>query len=187
MKHRLFLSIGLPVNIRHAFDYKISELQKGILGGIKFVDPQSRHFTILFLGDQDDIEVGKIIEALSPIAPLIDAPEITINKICYGPDLNNPRLIWATTNEDSSQALSNIKEKVTTALLAANVRFKIETRRFHGHITLARLDRLTSELPKLDQPFSESFTVQSMELMESELKSGGSEYAIMASWTFREE
>ncbi len=59
-------------------------------------------------------------------------------------------------------------------------------RRFNGHITLARLDRFAGELPELSRALSGSFVAQSMELMESKLKSKGSEYAPMVSWTFRE-
>lgn len=187
MKHRLFLSIGLPANIRHVIDYEIAELRNGVLRDVKFIDPQNCHFTVLFLGDQDDLEIGKIIETLSLVIPSINAPQITMDKICYGPDLNNPRMVWITTDTESSRSLAAIKKKVVGALSDAGIRFKLETRQFNGHITLARLDRLTSELPKVNLPFSANFTAQSMELIESELKSGGSEYATMASWTFREE
>ncbi len=183
---RLFISIDLPKNIQHELDYEVSELQKSAWDKVKFVPKENWHLTLIFLGDQDDIAMGQIISALNTHVPQIKAQELLIKSLCYGPKIENPSMIWALTDKESSLKLLKIRDSINNTLAKANVRFQEDKRTYNGHITLARLKSRNS-LPALSKNLNIKFTAYTISLIESELTKNEAEYITLASWTLNEE
>jgi 2'-5' RNA ligase len=184
--HRLFVSLDLPKNIQHELDYEVSELQKSSWSEVKFIPRENWHFTLAFLGDQDDLALGKMINALETAVPKIKALEINIESLSYGPKAEKPSMIWALVDKESSLKLLEIKNIVNAALANEDIRFQEDKRTFNGHITLARL-RSKNILPPLLKEIHIPFTAYTVSLIESDFKDGGAEYAALASWTLDEE
>jgi 2'-5' RNA ligase len=72
------------------------------------------------------------------------------------------------------------------------VKFRPENKGFVLHITLARIREWEwkkiepEERPEINEELDLIFTVESIEVMESELKRGGPEYTVIESHSFKE-
>lgn len=96
-----------------------------------------------------------------------------------------PRMIWAVTDEGTSEALSEIKMALEDALADRGVRFEREARKYLGHLTLARFEQLKN-LPDIEAPLALPFIPETIDLMESRLKRSRAEYALLAGVEFGE-
>lgn len=192
-KH-IFIAVNLSEYLQSALEKEAGNLFTKFPETVRFTNPESWHFTITFLGDQTDEDIGTIVETLLAIAPQFQPPEITINKIVYGPIGKTPRMIWAVTNDETSAALGEIKSALEDELARRGIRFEREQRKYHGHITLARpagriggFDAALRDFPQIEKPLALSFIPESVDLMESTLTHAGPEYALMTAVDFAED
>lgn len=184
-RHRIFIAINLPGDIRK----KLASYQKKWQEfPAKWVSPDNIHITLEFLGYLTDQELGDVCIAAKEVVKNYKSFSINLNKICYGPlPLNpkkSPKMIWAI-GEDVKE-LANLKNNLERSLLES-VRFSPENRKFIPHVTLARINEWEwkkielEERPEIDENIDLLFTVESVEVMESELKRGGPVYTILES------
>ncbi len=177
MKKRLFIAINLPEKVKHLIDAEIAEFEKKMSHGIRFLDSHNWHITTTFLGYQEDMAIPDILKALEDSAPRLEAPEIEITSITYGPPGKSPRMIWLNGSANTSSAIAEIKKITEENFSNRNIRFDIENRKYNCHITLARFEtNEVGELPPLDVKLNLKFTPQSLDLMESRLKRSVAEY-----------
>lgn len=183
MRHRVFIAINLPENIKR----KLSDFQsKWPELPIRWTKKENLHITLIFLGRLSDEEVFEICK-ITKEAVLKNQPfSLNLNKICYGPPKKPPRMIWV--EGEKSKELTKLKNDLENALLAsAGQKYRIETRPFSPHITLGRIRQWEfraiepEERPTVEQDISLTFEVSSIEVMESQLKRGGSEYTVLES------
>jgi 2'-5' RNA ligase len=93
-------------------------------------------------------------------------------------------MIWAVG--EKSDNLKVFKEDLLE-YLKEEIRFKPEVRGFAPHITLARIKEWQyrqiepEERPEINEEINLIFTVESVEIMESELTRGGPVYTILES------
>jgi 2'-5' RNA ligase len=98
-------------------------------------------------------------------------------------------MIWA--EGEKSKELSSLREDLEEAL-TEKIRFVPENRTFAPHITLARISSWgwkqiePEERPEVNGTVDLPFTVESIEVMESELKRGGPVYTILESHNLKE-
>ena len=184
MRHRIFIAINLPENIKK----KLAEYQnKWPELPIRWTRPDNIHITLAFLGyikDEELLEISKITrEAASRHISFF----VNLNKICYGPSGKIPPLmIWAVG--EKSEEFASLKNDLDKLLSdSENSGFSSEKREFFPHITLGRIRKWEwqriepEERPKVDEEINLSFSVDSIEIMESVLKKGGPKYAILES------
>jgi 2'-5' RNA ligase len=176
-KKRIFIAINLPENIRkNLADYQKnwSELPA------KWTKQENIHITLVFLGYVSDEEIPDIYKVVEEVASKYSPFYINLFKISYGPlDKKPPRMIWALGQE--SKELSSLKENLDQGLGVS------ENRGFRPHLTLARIRKWDwqriepEERPEIDQDINLSFSVNSIEIMESVLKRTGPEYRELSS------
>jgi len=181
-KHRVFIAINFPEEIkRELFDYskKYPELPA------RWTAKENLHITLEFLGDLTDEELGEVCMAVKEIAKRHESFSININKIEYGPPKKiPPRMIWATG--EKSKELSALRTDLQNTLLDV-IRFSPEIRSLAPHITLARINTFAfrqieqEEVPEINESTELIFTVESIDVMESELKRGGPVYTVLDS------
>lgn len=194
---RIFIAINLPKHIRAALEKEIARLVLELPESVRFIPPEFLHFTLTFLGYQTDEGVGEIIAAMQEIVPQFAPPEIAFGHIAYGPVGAPARMIWAVTDEKTSDALGKIRAAFEDALAGRGVRFEREARKYIGHLTLARLpaDRhglpaeqagfaRMPELPEIGTPFRLTFVPETVDLMESRLTRSGAEYDVLTKVEF---
>ena len=160
MRHRIFIAINLPEDIKKelsSFENKWPELP------VRWTKKDNLHITLEFLGYLSDEEVSKTCQETKELAAKHKPFTVTLNRICYGPpDKIPPYMVWA------------MGEKIRELDLSP-------------HITLGRIKtwewrRLEpEERPEIEEEINLSFEVNSIEVMESQLKRGGSSYSILES------
>lgn len=194
MRHRIFIAINFPEDVRQkllSYQEKIDELftpyRTGVSGGgpVRWTKSENLHITLVFLGYISDEELVEALEISREVAQRNNPFTINLNKICYGPPGKiPPRMIWV--EGEKSEELAGLKSDLENSL-TGKINFQREGRAFSLHITLGRMQAWEwrkiepEERPDVNQEINLSFPVNSIEVMESELKKGGAEYIILES------
>ena len=188
MKHRIFLAINLPKDVKDKlseYEIKFSELP------CRWTRKANLHITLVFLGyitDEELLEICKITkETVSKHEPF----SIILTKILYGPPQKPSRMVWA--EGEKSEQLGKLQRDLQNSLGGLPTGEKEEKGRAYApHITLGRLKQWEfrrmepEERPEVNEEISPpvgglSFEVNSIEIMESQLKRGGPEYMVLES------
>lgn len=195
--HRVFLAINLPDNLRQKladFSEQCSDLPA------KWTKPDNLHITLNFLGNANDQEVCDICEVAAKVALRHEPFEINLNRIVYGPLAKipsaregeirqwRPRMVWAMG--EKSQEIGNLQKDLESSFFefsGALYRKNDKDYAFSPHITLARIIQgglrfmEPQDLPGIDEKIKHVFLVESIEVMESELRRGGPVYTVLES------
>lgn len=151
---------------------------------VRWVDAQSVHLTLKFLGEVDDDRPPELSAAVADAATGIEDFSMVVNGFGAFPSVRNPRVVWAGV--DVEPHLTDLQERVEAALEALG--FERERRRFHPHLTLGRarkharsnefkgFDELVSQLA-----YEDSFRVTAVDVMRSQLKPSGAVYSVIHS------
>lgn len=180
--HRIFIAINLPEEVKRQL-FKYSQKWPELQG--KWTAKDNLHITLQFLGNLTDEELGDVCLAVKKVVESHGSFSLSINQIIYGPPGKiPPRMIWAVG--DKSEELAELRKDLEKELLQ-KVSFIPETRGLAPHITLARLNSFAlrhinqDEIPEINEGLDVLFSVESLEVMESELKKGGPQYTILES------
>jgi 2'-5' RNA ligase len=176
---RSFIAIALPQSIRH----QIAEFQgelKQWNADIRWVRAESLHLTLKFLGSARPDLIEPVSRILSEITADIKPFNLTIQNVGCFPNQKNPRVIWIGIGKHSSLEL--IAEALNVQLEALG--FSREQRPFKPHLSIGRVRSLKRIQPVLTRLFSHGFAVQSFSvdsvlLMKSDLKPEGAEYTVL--------
>lgn len=186
MRHRIFIAINLPEDIKK----RLSDYQKKWPTlPVRWTKKENLHITLVFLGyltDEELLEVIKIIQ--QEVASRHQPFSINLNKIIYGPPKKMPpRMVWV--EGEKSEKLGKLQKDLENSLLSsvalAKEDINSESRPYVIHITLGRIREWEfrriepEERPEVNEEISLSFEVNSLEVMESQLKRGGPEYTIL--------
>lgn len=181
-RHRIFIAINLPNDIRRGlakYSQKWPELPA------KWTDAQNLHITLEFLGHITDMELADVCQVVKDIAQRHRIFSISLKKILYGPPQKMPpRMVWA--EGEKSKNLAELKNDLQQSLLE-KVNYRPEDRSYSPHITLARINEWEwkkiepEERPEVGEDIDMVFDVESIEVMESELKRGGPTFVILES------
>jgi 2'-5' RNA ligase len=182
MKHRVFVAINLPGDIKKELS---SYAEKWPDFPAKWTGKDNLHITLEFLGSLTDEEVGEVCVTVKEVVKRHSSFSLNINKILYGPPKKiPPKMVWA--EGEKSKELSDLKNDLQDALLE-KIRFRPEERVFAPHITLARINAWEwrniepEERPEINENLDLIFSVESIEVMESEMKKGGPVYTVLES------
>jgi len=188
MKHRVFIAINLPEDIKKEllnYQSKWPELP------IRWTKEENLHITLLFIGYVSDEEIGEICKIAKELGQQYSPFFIRFNRVCYGPPKKMPpRMIWV--EGERVKELSDLKSALENSLSGSGIRFEAENREFRPHTTLGRIRTWEwrqiepEERPEVEEEISLSFEVKSIEIMESRLKRGGAEYSVLETCSLRE-
>lgn len=181
-KHRVFLAINLPELIKK----KLLDFQKDWADlPVRWTKKNNLHITLVFIGYVSNQEILEILSSSKQVCQKHQPFEIKLNRICLGPPGREARMIWIEGEKNSQ--LANLRNDLENNLLKSDKSgyWEKENRPFSPHITLARMRqwqwRQLAEKPQIEKEVSLNFLADSVELMESHLSGGGSEYAILES------
>lgn len=181
---RVFVAIGLPTTIRADIAAALEPLRRST-SAVRWVQPESLHLTLQFLGYADDGRMDELSAALGPAAARSAPFAMQLEGFGGFPQIRRAHVFWIGIQP--SEALGTLQRSVQEAL--AERGFEPEARGFHPHVTVARAgrDAKRTDLSGLAHE-AESFTyrahvdVRSIELMRSDLRRSGAVYTAVHSF-----
>jgi len=176
-KRRIFIAINLPEEVKKKLvDYqnKWTDLDPK---KINWVKKDNLHITLLFIGYVDDDETYEICNMMKEVAKKHEPFFINLERIITGPPNKTPRMFWV--EGEKSQELADLQGDLTEKI---EQRSGARYNAYRPHITLARFKyQIAKSLPKVDEPFKAQIPVESIDLMQSNLKRSGAEYSLLES------
>ncbi len=167
---RIFIAIKISSEIQK----KADDWKAGFAAlPVRWIPMENLHITLI--PPREEENVWEIISKAEKIRGKISPFDIEFQKITYGPDSNNPRLIWACG--DAAESLIKLKKEIAGLLGAKKL-----IREFKPHLTLARFrpeDYFSFPIKKLNECVSWTEKVDSICFMESILKQEGAEYKVL--------
>jgi len=177
---RLFVALNFPPQVRQALWQATAPLRD--LGlPVKWVRVDGLHLTLKFLGDVPEEREAELVAAVGRAATGARALPLVLGEFGVFPDLHRPRVVWVgIAPEPALELLQHQVEREFTPL-----GFPAEARAFQPHVTLGRAARearardfagLEAALGVLR--FQETAVIESVDLMQSTLQSGGAVYQV---------
>lgn len=181
---RVFVAVPLPDDLREELGGLVSELRDSGADA-RWVDPDSMHLTLKFLGDTEPDEIEAVDQALRRAAGSVPPTGGRVQGVGSFPHLRRPRVIWAGVEPDDD-GLEELHGRIDRGL--AELGFKREKRGFHAHITLGRVKSgegkraLVEEIEAREEMELGRLPVEEFHLYESDLTPEGARYTVLSSY-----
>jgi len=182
MKIRSFISLNLPLSVRH----ELSEHAKLIAGQdkrqqIRWLPPGNYHLTLVFLGEVESTTLFGLQFALEQKLEASESVPLTISTITPFP-FSRPRI--ATALVEQTAELLQLQRDVVNCV--QKYRITPESRRFVPHVTLGRLKPHAGKTINFQaRNILFSGFAESVSLFQSELTSSGAIYNALAEFPLR--
>lgn len=166
---RLFVAVGLPSDLGAWIDAEVIGSLRPQLPGVRWVNPDSRHLTLKFIGQVPDALTGGVSTAVEIVAERHAPFEARLGGVGAFPGLTRARVVWLALEQGAPElaAIANDLRDALSAFAAPD-----EERLFVPHLTLARLN----EPQRLDVEAvgrSKTFTVDTLTVFSSSYGQGG--------------
>lgn len=176
---RLFAGLQLPETIKRQLIFC-----QGGVDGARWLREDQLHLTLRFIGEVAPDRAEDVRHALDRVA--FDPFSIEIAGMdCFGPK-RAPRMLWAGVRD--GRPLKHLYDKIERSLI--EIGLEPERRKFHPHITLARLKgrprRLQSYLVSHADLALPAFRVDQFVLFQSHLGQDGARYEVVAEYAARD-
>ncbi len=148
---------------------------------VRWVAIPSIHLTLKFLGEVDPDTIPKLAESFENAAKSLHSFDLRLHGLGCFPNHRNPRVIWCGIDGDT-EGLSLLQQQVETA--CASFGFPPETRAFHPHLTLGRVNGKRNLQPLIDcikigSDLESSFKADHFNIYKSTLKPQGAVYTVL--------
>ncbi len=184
---RSFIAIPLRAEII----FRIGKTQKELRtlsADVKWVNPQSIHLTLKFLGNIEEKKVEEITQGIQEGIKGFKPWPVMVKNMGAFPSLRNPRVVWIGI-EDQVGQLVKLQNEIEKEM--SKLGFEEEKRPFSAHLTLGRVrspkgkDELAKYLlDERERDFGE-IRVERVIFFKSELKPTGAVYTILKEFTLR--
>jgi len=180
---RTFIAIDVDKTIRA----RLVALQEKLTRSapeVKWVEPENLHVTLLFLGEVDDRELGKVCAAVIKVCQEHPAFPMSIEGVASFGNPRRPRTLWVGVGQGGEE-ITALHDALEPPLLDLGC-YRREERKYTPHLTLGRVksdqpnDQLPAALTKHADWHGGEVRVGEVLVMSSELASGGPTYAIMS-------
>lgn len=185
---RAFIAIELPSQIKAALYQLQDNLKTSKSASVKWVNPESIHLTLKFLGNVDEAEIPALNKALSEAVVGIAPFYLELGEPGAFPSCQAPSVVWVGVSGEI-EPLRTLHNNIDRALDPLG--FPPEKRAFSPHLTLGRVreETLPGERRRLGENVASlkigersSFKVGSVNLMRSKLTREGAVYSCLASF-----
>ena len=178
---RSFIALELSEEVRRRMGRLQSRLKSAGFS-LGWVEPESMHLTLFFLGHVDSSVLESIYDVSDAAAAAVAPFVMELQGVGYFGPRSNPRVVWVGVNEPTG-ALQRLYEDLASRL--AGLGFEKEKRLFTPHVTLARVrprhraSGLAAELEKLSGERVGVVRVARMVVMRSVLEPSGAVYTML--------
>jgi len=139
---RAFLAIELNQEVRSALKV-FQDRIRNHLPPISWVNPESLHLTVKFLGEIGEEQLSSVQQAVEIGIKDCSRFSLQIEGIEGFPNVNQPRVLWAGISGQVDK-LQRLASYVEEALIPLG--FPSESKAFRGHLTLARIKQRSREV-----------------------------------------
>ncbi len=151
---------------------------------MRWVESDTYHITLKFLGEVAEPRLASISEALDKVATSNAEIDLELREFGAFPTIRRPRVLWVGV--EPSPALRCLKQDLEWAL--SDHGFERDPQAFHPHLTLGRaaakdgagafrgLDEIAAGLS-----YQGSATIRRIDLMRSQLSRDGARYSVHSS------
>ncbi|WP_338472037.1 RNA 2',3'-cyclic phosphodiesterase [Niallia sp. XMNu-256] len=166
-----FWAVGLPLEIKQSISEAFNDL-KSLFPFKRWVHKEDYHITLAFLGSAETSKRNATIDRIQESLETVNSFPLQIQGIDIFGNKKSPRVFWAAVNQEDR--LHGLQQNVYQQCLQAG--FKLETRSYHPHITLARNwigPDFSHELLQKYNPFRDqslSFIVKEVVLYQTHLE-----------------
>lgn len=166
-----FWAVGLPHETKQSIHESFNDL-KSIFPFKRWVHQEDYHITLAFLGAANPAKLNKTIHLVQDSLKYEKSFPLQVEGINTFGNKQNPRVFWGAVNHE--ERLHQLQENVYQQCLQAG--FKLDTRAYHPHITLARKwtgSHFTNDLLQKYNPFHDnplSFAVKEVVLYQTHLE-----------------
>jgi 2'-5' RNA ligase len=182
---RAFIAVELPTELKTELAALETQFKKNSPPVVKWVDPNSIHITLKFLGDTSDTIIDNLLLAMSESVAGVSPFKLEVRYPGAFPAVDRPQVIWVGMQgemEKLAQLQKNL-EKNTEQL-----GFKRESRAFSPHLTLGRVrdEARPNEIQCIgkligETPFAalHNIEVHEINLLKSQLTPAGAIHTII--------
>ncbi len=150
---------------------------------VKWVDPESMHITLLFLGEVDDRELHSVCRAVKSVAEDESPFVLRVSGVGAFPTPRRPKTIWAGIT-DGLDELKHLHGLLEAKMLDLGC-YRTEERGYNPHLTLGRVKGaedgllLAPELAKLLTWSGGRTMIHELIVFSSELERSGPVYTVL--------
>lgn len=182
---RIFVAIELPASVRGLAGERIKLLRGEFAKRprVTWEHAEKMHITLKFLGEVDEKKLAALQTAAEKTAHAFEPFDLAVADAGAFPREGTPRVLWLGI-KDSADVLTRLQRKLEDECAKAG--FQKETRKFRPHLTVARIrtPEGSNELRERHEQLefqSETFSVNEIVVMQSELLATGSTYTKLSS------
>ncbi len=152
--------------------------------GVKWVEEENLHVTLLFLGEVDDRDVVKVCSAVTKCCAEHAGFNVSLGGISGFPNPRRPRIIYAGI-EEGAEELKALHDALEPPLLDLGC-YRREDRPYTPHVTLGRVqsdggsDTVAEALTRYADWQGGTSAVREVLVMSSELHRDGPVYTVLS-------
>jgi len=182
---RAFIAVELPGELKQELAALETQLKKNSPPVVKWVDPESIHITLKFLGETSDAVIDELLLAMGESVAGVSPFKLEVGKIGAFPAVDRPQVIWVGISGDMeklAQLQKNLEQNTE------QLGFKRESRPFSPHLTLGRVREgaRVKEIQRIgkllnETPFTAKHNIEAHEinLLKSQLTRAGAIHTII--------
>ncbi|MGA7953944.1 MAG: RNA 2',3'-cyclic phosphodiesterase [Gloeobacterales cyanobacterium] len=183
---RLFIAISLNEVMKERIAAVQQALQACLMeNSIRWVKPENLHITLHFLGEQNPDRLWAIQTAMEESAQAHRPFKISLGGLGVFPKWRHPSVLWIGANSEEDH-LGRLARDLGVALA-----LKSAPRKFHAHVTLARLKGpipdLATKVSQVPAQNLGSLLLKSISLMQSQLSADSPQYLELKQVHLRQE
>jgi 2'-5' RNA ligase len=187
---RVFIAIDIGEKIRKALGDLQHELQSKLdirRGDVKWVNPDSIHLTLKFLGEIKDGKAVEVCNAVRDVAAGHEGFELDVESVGHFGG-RSARVVWVGCGH-GSEALLKLQKDIEQQLALAG--WPEEERDFTGHLTLCRIrnPKAGVKLAQLTEKYKDfklgTMPADSVVVYQSELRPTGPVYTPLGNYELK--
>ncbi len=191
---RTFIALEMNETLQRHLEGVIRQVAQ-VLPAIHWVNPESIHLTLAFLGELTDRQLAEAMQAAESAALQESVFSYCLSRPGVFGSVRQPRIVWMGI-EETSGTLLHLHRTLNRELEQRG--FEVDKRPFSPHLTLARIkaplnpdeqETLHSLLTGKQQGIISShiYQVQHVSVMKSELLRTGARYTCLREYALKEK
>ena len=133
---RAFIAVELPEELKKELTELETQLKKNSPPVVKWVDPNSIHITLKFLGEISEASIDELMLAMEESAQEISPFKLAVCQLGAFPAIDRPQVIWVGVT-GAMEKLAQLQKNIEA--YTEQLGFKRESRAFSPHLTLGRV------------------------------------------------